>query len=141
MPVLQRRYMPLTETAPAKPAPPAFNARLVGLAIKLVRRPGWEAFYGYNAIVAPPVPVPPQVHSSTFQPRRIFRSSFIIPGNEPWNAKAANDGRWFRAFRPITIARSAGGSIQRPVPRFPYVWSWSNPNTQPTAVPITSADS
>jgi hypothetical protein len=139
MPVMRRRFATLVESTPAAPTPPSFNARLVGLAIKVVRRPGWEAFYGYVPVIAPRVTVPPQVHSSTFQPQRIFRSSFIIPGNEPWNAKAPNDGRWFRAFRPITIAASAGGSVQRPVPRFPYVWGWPNPNTQPATQPIVSS--
>lgn len=138
MPTLRRAFPRLADTPVTTPEPNV-NVRVQPIAIKLVRRPGWDAVYEYNPFAKGAPVVPPQVRSSTFQPVSIFRSSFIVPGAEPWNAKARNDGRWFRAFVPALSA--AGGAVQSIIPRFPYVWSWPPTTTAPPMQPLTPGSS
>lgn len=145
MPTLRRAFPTLHDNPVATPEPNV-NVRVQPIAIKLVRRPNWDALYQYNPFAKAAPVVPPQVRSSTFQPVSIFRTSFIIPGFEPWGALTTpgvslpasaprNDGRWFRAFVP-TLSM-AGGAIQRTIPRFPYVWNWPGVNTAPQSQPLT----
>lgn len=148
MPTL-RRFPRMTATPAPTPAPNV-NVRVQPIAIKLVRRPAWDALYEYNPFAKGAPVVPPQVRSSTFQPVNIFRSSFIIPGREPWWALTVpgvslpasaprNDGRWFKAFKPALSA--AGGAVQATFPRFPYVWGWPGISTAPVSQPLTPGTS